>query len=278
MAVLLVVPLGVTGAIMATLWRGLNNDVFFQVGLLTTVGLSAKNAILIVEFAKENYEQGMDLVTATVTAAHQRLRPILMTSLAFVLELGAEEARAEEPDRHPRAAARNGLDFLARVERFQVSLEFLHVLGKMIGAGYGIAAERPRGRHVGPGRAAQPEIDATGIKRGEGPELLGDNERRMVGEHHASRPDADGLRTAGHVADHHGGGGAGDAGHIVMFGQPVTAVTPAFRVLGEIEGAVEGVGRRGALRDGGKIEDGKGNHGFRGKIGVSIKVAETGRR
>jgi multidrug efflux pump len=84
-AVLLVVPLGVFGAILATLWRGLNNDVFFQVGLLTTVGLSAKNAILIVEFAKENYEQGMDLVTATVTAAHQRLRPILMTSLAFVL-------------------------------------------------------------------------------------------------------------------------------------------------------------------------------------------------
>ena len=64
--------------------RGLSNDVFFQVGLLTTVGLSAKNAILIVEFAKDNYEQGMELVEATVRAAHQRLRPILMTSLAFV--------------------------------------------------------------------------------------------------------------------------------------------------------------------------------------------------
>jgi multidrug efflux pump len=84
-AVMLVVPLGVFGAIFATLLRGLNNDVFFQVGLLTTVGLSAKNAILIVEFAKANYEQGMDLVEATVRAAHQRLRPILMTSLAFIL-------------------------------------------------------------------------------------------------------------------------------------------------------------------------------------------------
>ena len=84
-AVMLVVPLGIFGAILATLWRGLNNDVFFQVGLLTTIGLSAKNAILIVEFAKENFEQGMDLVEATVRAAHQRLRPILMTSLAFVL-------------------------------------------------------------------------------------------------------------------------------------------------------------------------------------------------
>jgi multidrug efflux pump len=84
-AVMLVVPLGVFGAILATYWRGLSNDVFFQVGLLTTIGLSAKNAILIVEFAKENFESGMDLIEATVRAAHQRLRPILMTSMAFVL-------------------------------------------------------------------------------------------------------------------------------------------------------------------------------------------------
>jgi multidrug efflux pump len=84
-AVMLVVPLGVFGAVLATLGRGLANDVFFQVGLLTTIGLSAKNAILIVEFAKENYDSGMDLIDATVHAAHQRLRPILMTSLAFVL-------------------------------------------------------------------------------------------------------------------------------------------------------------------------------------------------
>jgi hydrophobe/amphiphile efflux-1 (HAE1) family protein len=84
-AVMLVVPLGVLGAVAATLWRGLDNDVFFQVGLLTTIGLSAKNAILIVEFAKENYDAGMELTEATVKAAHQRLRPILMTSLAFIL-------------------------------------------------------------------------------------------------------------------------------------------------------------------------------------------------
>jgi multidrug efflux pump len=84
-AVMLVVPLGIIGTITATLVRGLGNDVFFQVGLLTTVGLSAKNAILIVEFAKENYERGMGLIEATVAAARQRLRPILMTSMAFVL-------------------------------------------------------------------------------------------------------------------------------------------------------------------------------------------------
>ena len=84
-AVMLVVPLGVIGAILATSLRGLANDVFFQVGLLTTVGLSAKNAILIVEFAKENHDKGMELIEATVNAARQRLRPILMTSLAFIL-------------------------------------------------------------------------------------------------------------------------------------------------------------------------------------------------
>jgi multidrug efflux pump len=84
-AVLLVVPLGVVGAVLATWLRGLNNDVYFQVGLLTTIGLSAKNAILIVEFAKANFEQGMSLAEAAAGAARERLRPILMTSLAFVL-------------------------------------------------------------------------------------------------------------------------------------------------------------------------------------------------
>jgi multidrug efflux pump len=83
--VMLVVPLGVFGAALATMLRGLNNDVFFQVGLLTTVGLSAKNAILIVEFAKESYDRGVGLVEATLEAAQQRLRPILMTSFAFIL-------------------------------------------------------------------------------------------------------------------------------------------------------------------------------------------------
>jgi multidrug efflux pump len=84
-SVMLVVPLGIIGTITATLWRGLANDVFFQVGLLTAVGLSAKNAILIVEFALENHARGMHLIEATVAAARQRLRPILMTSMAFIL-------------------------------------------------------------------------------------------------------------------------------------------------------------------------------------------------
>ncbi|WP_133181752.1 efflux RND transporter permease subunit [Shewanella decolorationis] len=84
-AVILVVPLGIIGALLAMNGRGLPNDVFFQVGLLTTVGLATKNAILIVEFAKEFYEKGAGLIEATLHAVRVRLRPILMTSLAFGL-------------------------------------------------------------------------------------------------------------------------------------------------------------------------------------------------
>ena len=84
-AVIMVVPLGVVGTLIGALLRNMPNDVYFQVGLLTIAGLSAKNAILIVEFAKENYEKGMGLVESAVHAARQRLRPILMTSLAFGL-------------------------------------------------------------------------------------------------------------------------------------------------------------------------------------------------
>ena len=85
LSVMLVVPLGIVGALAFTMGRGLSNDVFFQVGLLTTVGLSARNAILIVEFAKTLHEQGMTLTAAAIEASRIRLRPIVMTSLAFML-------------------------------------------------------------------------------------------------------------------------------------------------------------------------------------------------
>ncbi|QTF09477.1 efflux RND transporter permease subunit [Brenneria izadpanahii] len=85
-SVMLVVPLGVLGAVVAASMRGLENDVYFKVGLLTTIGLSAKNAILIVEFAKDLMEkEGKGLIEATLDAVRMRLRPILMTSLAFIL-------------------------------------------------------------------------------------------------------------------------------------------------------------------------------------------------
>ena len=84
-SVLLVIPLGVLGAVIFTWLRGLSNDVYLQVGLLTVVGLSAKNAILIIEFARDHQEEGYTLKEAVMTAARQRLRPIIMTSLAFGL-------------------------------------------------------------------------------------------------------------------------------------------------------------------------------------------------
>jgi multidrug efflux pump len=83
-AVMLVVPLGIFGAVLAVTLRGLPNDVYFKVGLIAIIGLSAKNAILIIEFARELQEQGKDLIEATLEACRLRFRPILMTSIAFM--------------------------------------------------------------------------------------------------------------------------------------------------------------------------------------------------
>jgi len=82
-SILLVLPLGVIGGIIASSWRGMSNDVYFQIALLTTLGLTTKNAILIVQFAKSGLEQGMGLIDATLEAVKLRFRPIIMTSLAF---------------------------------------------------------------------------------------------------------------------------------------------------------------------------------------------------
>src|SRR5690606_12663806 len=85
LSVILVVPLGLIGSVLAVTLAGMPNDVFFKVGLITIIGLSAKNAILIIEFAKDLYQEGMGLLEATVHAARLRFRPILMTSLAFTV-------------------------------------------------------------------------------------------------------------------------------------------------------------------------------------------------
>lgn len=84
-AVIMVVPIGILGAVIAAFTTGLPNDVYLQVALLTTVGLAAKNAILIVEFAKSLTDNGMDVLEAVSVAAKQRFRPIIMTSMAFIL-------------------------------------------------------------------------------------------------------------------------------------------------------------------------------------------------
>lgn len=84
-AVMLVIPLGILGSLILATLTGLSNDVYFKVGLLAIIGLSAKNAILIIEFAKDLQAQGKDLISATLEAVHLRLRPIIMTSMAFIL-------------------------------------------------------------------------------------------------------------------------------------------------------------------------------------------------
>ena len=84
-AVLLAVPLGVLGAMLGLYLTGLTNNIYSQIGLVLLIGLAAKNAILIVEFAKMKYEAGEDVVSAAVGAAKLRLRPIVMTSFAFIL-------------------------------------------------------------------------------------------------------------------------------------------------------------------------------------------------
>jgi multidrug efflux pump len=83
--VLLVVPLGVLGALLGAQFRGLANDIYFKIGVITIIGLGAKNAVLIIEFAKDLQAQGRGLVEAALAACHLRFRPILMTSLAFIL-------------------------------------------------------------------------------------------------------------------------------------------------------------------------------------------------
>jgi multidrug efflux pump subunit AcrB len=85
LAVILSIPLAVLGAMLGLMWRGMDNNIYTQVGLVLLVGLGAKNAILIVEFAKANLESGLSVVDAVVEAARLRLRPILMTALAFIL-------------------------------------------------------------------------------------------------------------------------------------------------------------------------------------------------
>jgi HAE1 family hydrophobic/amphiphilic exporter-1 len=82
-SIMLALPLGAIGGVMASSFRALPNDVYFQIGLLTTLGLTTKNAILIVQFAKTRLEEGMGLIEATLEGAKLRLRPIVMTSLAF---------------------------------------------------------------------------------------------------------------------------------------------------------------------------------------------------
>jgi multidrug efflux pump len=132
LSVMLVVPLGIFGAILAIILRGMPNDIFFKIGLITIIGLSAKNAILIVEFAKMLKEEGMSLVEAAVAAAKLRLRPILMTSLAFtcgVIPLVIASGASSETQHALGTGVFGGMISATILAIFFVPVFFIFVLG-----------------------------------------------------------------------------------------------------------------------------------------------------
>ena len=133
LAVILVVPLGLLGALLAVFLRDMPNDIYFKVGLITTIGLSAKNAILIVEVAKEFYREGMDVMEAAVAAAKLRLRPILMTSLAFgagVVPLAFAHGAAAGAQRAVGTGVLGGIITATLLAIFLVPLFFRLTAGK----------------------------------------------------------------------------------------------------------------------------------------------------
>ncbi|GAA0543846.1 multidrug efflux pump [Rhizomicrobium palustre] len=133
LSVMLVVPLGLVGAVSAVLLRGMPNDVFFKVGMITIIGLSAKNAILIVEFARQLWQQGQSLAEAAINAARLRLRPILMTSLAFalgVLPLVFASGASAETQHAIGTGVFGGMVSATALAIFFVPVFFVFVLGR----------------------------------------------------------------------------------------------------------------------------------------------------
>jgi hypothetical protein len=130
----------------------------------------------------------------------------------------------------------------------------------MIGTRGKIPAQRTRRALIGSGGAAESEIDPAAIQRLQRAKLFCDHQRCMVRQHDAARPDADGAGAARDIADHYRGRGAGNARHVVMFGEPEPLVIPAFGVLREIERVAEGLGRIAALVDRRQIQNGKRYH------------------
>ncbi len=150
--------------------------------------------------------------------------------------------RAEHPDLDILAFAGHGAHALAGLGWLEIVHQLDDVLREAVGAGFEIAAQRPRGQHVGAGRAAEAKVDAAGMERGERAELLGNDQRRVVGQHDAAGADADGRGAGGDMADDDGGRGAGDARHVVMLGEPVAVVAEPLGMAGEIERVPQAIG------------------------------------
>ena len=137
---------------------------------------------------------------------------------------------------------------------------FYPVLGKPIGARGRIPAHGPRGQHIAAGRTAQTQIDTARIKRFQGAELFGDDQRRMVREHHATRANAYLARHPRDVADYHRRRGTGDTGHIVVLGKPVALIAAVFSTLRQVHRVAKGLRRIAARENWGEIEHRERNH------------------
>jgi hypothetical protein len=161
----------------------------------------------------------------------------------------AEVARPEQPDRHIQALARHGLHGLARFSLSQVRHQLDQVAWKGVTTAAEVAAQRTGGEWVAAGGPAEPEVDATGVERFQGAELLGDYQRRVVGKHDAAGADTDPRGPARDEADDHGRRRAGHAGEVVVLGQPVAVIAPLLRVAGQVERVAERLGGQAALQD-----------------------------
>ena len=152
-SVIMVVPVGVLGALAAASGFGMQNDVYFQVGLLTTIGLSAKNAILIVEFARDLHAQGRTAVAAAIEAAHIRMRPIVMTSLAFglgVLPLALANGAGSESENSVGIGVLGGMLAATFVATFLIPMFYV------------LIAEKLQWKRKTASSAAEPAFEAAG--------------------------------------------------------------------------------------------------------------------
>jgi multidrug efflux pump len=155
-SVIMVVPIGVLGALAAATGFGMQNDVYFQVGLLTTVGLSAKNAILIVEFARDLQAEGRTAFDSAIEAAHIRMRPIVMTSLAFglgVLPLALANGAGSESENSVGIGVLGGMLAATFLATFMIPMFYVVVADKL--------RRKPKSAPPAP---AQPALDAPGTR------------------------------------------------------------------------------------------------------------------
>ena len=183
---------------------------------------------------------------------------------------------AQNPDRHGLALAGVGDDALIRRRGREPLHQLHHVLREGVDVALQRAAQRPRRRLIRAGRAAQAQVDAARMQGVQRAELLGDDQGRVVRQHDAAGPDADGLRRRRHRADDDRGRSAGDARHVVVLGQPEAFVAEALGLAGQIESVGQRLRDIGALGHRGEVENGKRDHpsDMGPRIGGAIPFSE----